>query len=458
MKKNLCWLRRDLRLKDNHALGRALTEGNETFLCFVFDTRILSSLNDPLDRRLTFIIESLQEIEKQLQDYGSSLIILHGDPVEEIPRLMKDKNLDALYYNRDYEPYAKLRDQKVEKKLHALNIKTYSFKDHVFYEKEEIKNGSGKYYQVFTPYKNKWLETFYNQEKVVPHFNCPSEKLAKHFGDKNVLRHDWWTEIGFIKTKNEIKGGREDGKKKLRQFRKSISHYHETRDFPFLNATSHLSAYIRMGNISIREMINAALETESKGADVWLNEIIWREFYQMILDSHPEVEKHCYRRQYDQLKWEGKKKDFQDWCNGKTGFPIVDAAMKCLNATGFMHNRLRMIVASFLTKTLLIDWKKGERYFAEKLMDYDLASNNGGWQWCASTGVDAQPYFRIFNPVTQSEKFDPEGEFIRKWCPELIYLSNKEIHSPHDIEDYPAPIVSYQEQKVKALKMFKLIE
>jgi deoxyribodipyrimidine photo-lyase len=258
---------------------------------------------------------------------------------------------------------------------------------------------------------------------------------------------------------------------KLKHFREFISNYKEARDIPALEQTSNLSTYIRMGNLSIRDMIRLSVEKNNEGYATWLSEIIWRDFYHMILDAFPRVDKHCFRSEYDDIKWLGSADHFEKWCDGQTGYPLVDSAMRCLNATGLMHNRLRMVVASFLTKTLLIDWRLGERYFAEKLLDYDMAANNGGWQWSASTGVDAQPYFRIFNPYNQSEKFDPQGLFIRQWCPELAHFSNKSIHSPHDTEmneqlkaqcfigkDYPHPIVAYKQQRERALNMYKAVK
>lgn len=469
MKKGLCWVRRDLRLHDHHALSRALLECDEVYLCFILDSEILTKLHNKNDRRITFIVESLREMNHQLAKYKARLIIRYGNPVDIIPTLVEELKADALYFNRDYEPYAKKRDSTIEKTLRQKKISVRHFKDHVHFEKNEVLNQSGEIYKIFTPYKNKWLEVFHSQESVLNDYECNLRKMApinpKQTEDNlNV----WFNELGFIPQKNLIQGGTTEGRKRIQSFAQSIQDYKRARDFPFLNQTSLLSPYIRMGNISIRDCLRLALQFTSEGSATWLSELIWREFYQMILDVYPRIEHHAYRTEYDQLEFPGKKEDFKKWCEGQTGYPLVDAAMRCLNATGFMHNRLRMVVASFLTKTLLIDWKKGERYFASQLLDYDLAANNGGWQWCASTGVDAQPYFRIFNPYSQSEKFDPEGWFIRKWCPELSGFTSKEIHAPHDTEfpeqdragcfigqDYPAPIVSYKEQRVRALELYK---
>ena len=471
MKKALTWIRRDLRLHDHHALSEALKNASETYVAFVFDPIILDKLHNKNDARVTFIMDSLKEIEQTLLAHGSSLIIRYGDPTEEIPKIVEEFKIDALFFNRDYEPYAKGRDQKVEKNLTNKGISVFHYKDHVFYEKKEVLNGQGEIYKVFTPYKNKWLETFHAQESQIPEYKCNLKKLAPFKNTKSVLSTDWFYEIGFLETECVLKGGSKEALSLLKNFRDLISNYKEARDIPAKEETSGLSPYIRMGNLSIRDMIRLACENKNPGHATWLSEIIWRDFYQMILDVYPRVEKNCFRPEYDQIKWLGKNSDFEKWCDGQTGYPLVDAAMRCLNTTGTMHNRLRMVVASFLTKTLLIDWRKGEHYFALKLLDYDMAANNGGWQWSASTGVDAQPYFRIFNPYNQSEKFDPKGIYIRKWCPELALFSDKTIHHPHDTDlveqveaqcfigkDYPHPIVGYKEQRERALLMYKAVK
>lgn len=471
MKRALCWVRRDLRLHDHFALSEALKNSDETIIAFIFDELILEKLHNKNDPRVSIIIDSLREMETHLQKYSSSLIVRFGNPVEEIPKLMAEYKIDGLFFNRDYEPYAKKRDTEVERILLAQKKAVYTFKDHVFFEKTEILNGSGEIYKVFTPYKNKWLETFRAQEEFIPEYKCNLKKLAPLKNPKNIIDHDWLHEISFLETPCVLKGGSKEALKRLEHFREFIENYKEARDVPALEQTSNLSSYIRMGNLSIRDMIRLAVEKRNSGYETWLSEIIWRDFYQVILDAYPRVVKHCFRSEYDNIKWLGSKKDFESWCDGQTGYPLVDAAMRCLNTTGMMHNRLRMVVASFLTKTLLIDWRLGERYFAEKLLDYDMAANNGGWQWSASTGVDAQPYFRIFNPYNQSEKFDPKGIYIRQWCPELAKFSNKTIHSPHDTEifeqieaecfigkDYPAPIVGYKQQRDRALAMYKAVK
>ena len=471
MKRALTWIRRDLRLHDHHALSMALKEADEVYIVFIFDEVILNKLTDNNDSRVTLIMESLQEIEAELQKHNSSLLISYGDPVIEIPKLVEKYKIDGLYFNRDYEPYAKARDKKIEKILMDKKISVSTFKDHVFFESHEVKNGSDEIYKVFTPYKKKWIENFKSQEENIPEYKCSLKKLAPFNNPKNILKHDWFKEIGFSSNPAIIQGGSKKALKRLSAFKSDIDNYKEARDIPALEQTSNLSPYIRMGNLSIRDMIRLAVEKNNSGYETWLSEIIWRDFYQVILDVYPNVEKKCFRPEYDNIKWLGSPLDFKKWCEGQTGYPLVDAAMRCLNATGTMHNRLRMVVASFLTKTLLIDWRSGEKYFAHKLLDYDMAANNGGWQWSASTGVDAQPYFRIFNPYNQSEKFDPKGIFIRQWCPELKDFSNKSIHSPHDTEldeqfiancfigrDYPDPIVGYKSQRERALSMYKAVK
>ncbi|WPU66441.1 cryptochrome/photolyase family protein [Peredibacter starrii] len=455
----LCWIRRDLRLHDHAALSDALEKG-ETTIVFVFDPLILNKLKDTQDRRVTFIYQSLEEMEKEVQKKGSSIIIRYGDPVEEIPKLAQELKVSRVVSNRDYEPYAKDRDTKVGKRLAAMNIAFEQFKDSVFYEKREVLTNTGGIYKVFTPYKNKWIETFESHDKIISNFSCDLKKLREFKNPKSILNHNWYQDIGFIETPPLLIGGTKAGLKRLENFEGKLDGYKEDRNFPAIKGTSYLSVYIRHGNISIRDMVRMATSQSSEGARTWLSEIIWRDFYQMILDTHPYIVKEAFKREYDQIKWLGEPKHFKAWCEGETGFPIIDAAMRCFNQTGMMHNRLRMVVASFLCKTLLIDWRKGEQYFAEKLLDYDLAANNGGWQWSSSSGCDAQPYFRIFNPYSQSEKFDPKGEFIRQWVPELAHLSAKEIHQPdlNHAPDYPLPIVSYELNRQRCLTMYSVVK
>lgn len=456
---NLCWVRRDLRLHDHAALSKALQTG-ETTIVFVFDTLILDKLEDKNDKRLTFIYQSLQEMEAEVQKKGSSIVILYGDPVTEIPKLAKELKIKNVFCNRDYEPYAKERDTGVAKKLSALGIHFEQFKDSVFFEKHEIVTNQGGIYKVFTPYKNKWLETFENSGKVIPDFECNLKNLRSFTNKKNILDHNWYKDIGFNETPSLLPGGTKNALKRLKKFDSVINEYADARNFPAIPGTSLLSVYIRHGNLSVRDMLRAGVAHRSEGAKTWVSEIIWRDFYQMVLDVFPHVAKGAFKREYDKIKYPGGAKEFKAWVEGQTGFPIVDAAMRCLAETGMMHNRLRMVVASFLCKTLLVDWKKGEHYFAEKLLDFDLAANNGGWQWSSSSGCDAQPYFRIFNPYSQSEKFDSKGEFIRQWVPELAHLSAKDIHHPKPLlaPEYPAPIVNYEVNRKRCLEIYSVVK
>jgi len=455
----LCWIRRDIRLHDHHALSEALKNPG-TYLAFIFDEHILSKLKNKKDFRLSFIMESLHELEEALQEKGSSLIVRYGKPEEEIPKIVEEFKIKNVFCNKDYEPYAKKRDDLVAKKLKTMNVGFHQFKDSVFFEKNEVLTNTGGLYKVFTPYKNKWLEKFETNNKEIPLYQTNLKNLAQWKNPHSLLKKDFYQVTGFEKTEPVLRGGTKAAQKLLKGFEKALDHYDEERNFPAKPGTSNLSVYIRHGVISIRDMLRFASEKKSTGAKTWVSELIWRDFYQMILDTYPHVVTGSFKRDYDKIKYIGSKKDFEAWCEGKTGFPIVDAAMRCLNETGMMHNRLRMIVASFLCKTLLVDWRWGEAYFAEKLLDFDLAANSGGWQWSSSSGCDAQPYFRIFNPYSQSEKFDPDGTFIRQWVPELAHLKGKDIHKPEPLlsPDYPRPIVSYETNRVRCLEMYSVVK
>jgi deoxyribodipyrimidine photo-lyase len=454
--KGLIWMRRDLRLTDHAALSFATKECSEVELVFVFDPLILNKLKDKEDKRISFIYECLREIDDKV-----GIHVLYGDPLLEIPKLFKKIKADKLYFNRDYEPSALKRDGAIIK----LIADTVSFKDSVFFEPHEILKADGKPYTVFTPYKRRWIEKFNSIGKIISDYKVKKNNI-KYSGKS--LNEGIFKKIGFNYTASTFKGGGSFAKKELKSFEKRIDAYDEKRDFPAANGTSNLSVYIRHGCISIRELINFSLKGSNKGRDTWLSELIWREFYQMILAQFPRVVKKEFKAKYEGIKWVGGNKEFKAWSQGQTGFPIIDAAMRCLNETGTMPNRLRMVTASFLCKTLLVDWKKGEKYFAEKLLDFDLAANNGGWQWSSSTGCDSQPYFRIFNPYAQSERFDGEGLFIKKWCPELRGFAAKNIHIPQNTDmieqssadcfigkDYPYPVVDYKRKRDEAMKMYK---
>lgn len=458
----LVWLRRDLRLEDNRALFEAQKVCEEIYLIFVFDTTILNILKDPEDKRVSFIQQALINIEMELQKTGGGLQVFHGDPLEIIPKFFAQLNCSALFFNRDYEPNARLRDQNMSEHIRKIGGQTYSFQDHVIFEPETILKKDGKPYTVFTPYKKKWLNTFYAEGMPCLSYKTTLEKI-KSGNCSNYLTPSGLTHLGFKQTNTIINPERKQALKRLNYFQQELlEDYDKKRDYPSIDGTSLLSSYLRFGLISIREVVQAAISKNSSGNQVWLSEIVWREFYQTILWHFPHVKALPFKARYSGIKWQGIPAHFEAWCRGQTGFPIVDAAMRCLNKTGLMPNRLRMVTASFLCKTLLLDWKPGEQYFAQKLLDFDLAANNGGWQWCASSGCDAQPYFRIFNPYTQSQKFDPNGDFIKEWCPELKELTGKTLHNPSLLKnkdiviDYPQPIVDYSINRKRALDMYKI--
>ncbi len=459
--RGLVWLRRDLRLQDNRAVSRATHECDEVVPVFVFDRKILDKLGNREDKRITFLHETLAELDEELQEMESSLVVRQGDPVEEIPAVLQALDCDVLYFNEDYEPYAKQRDPKVCERIQKEGAKVFSFKDHVIFSGAQVLKSDGDPYQVFTPYKNTWLKKAEAKDFEAEKFkkNFVSRQKAKKVSQSPTLK-----DLGFEKAELPLdfqKPGRKQALKRLKAFAKKMSQYQDERDFPALEmGTSGLSVHLRFGTLSIRECFRECRSQNSKGARVWQSELIWRDFYQMILDQYPHVAKKAFKEKYASIKWKGSKSHFEAWCEGRTGFPIVDAGMRQLNETGWMHNRVRMITACFLVKDLLVDWKKGEAYFAEKLLDFDLASNNGGWQWSASTGCDAQPYFRIFNPSSQSERFDKDGEYIKEWIPELKDAEVKDLHKPESARldwgtEYPAPIIVHSEQRDKALALFK---
>ncbi len=452
--RSLVWLRRDLRLEDNTALSKACAESKQVAVVFVFDLNILRRLKSRSDRRVTFIYDSVVELDLQLRKLGSRLIVVTGDPEIEVPKVAKRLNAGAVYFNEDYEPYAKKRDTSVRTLLQSASIECHQFKDHVIFSGADVTKSDGSPYKVFTPYKNAWLKKLsaldYSLKRVDGKNFVPAKSLSF------VSPMPSLEEVGFERASlaRALKPGRKGALKNLKNWIDDLPKYHTSRDFPSLeDGTSGLSVHLRFGTISVRECVRIVQAKPTPGARVWLSELVWRDFYQMILDQFPHVATGSFKKEYDKIKWLGSEAQFKRWCEGRTGFPIVDAGMRQLNATGWMHNRLRMITASFLVKDLLVNWRKGESYFAENLLDFDLAANNGGWQWCASTGCDAQPYFRIFNPMLQSQKFDPECEFIKKWVPELKSLSPKEIHLL--ASENPKAIVSHSEQKILALRMYR---
>lgn len=421
------WFRRDLRLDDNVGLFHALNSDEEILPIFIFDETILSQLPKD-DARVTFIHQQLEKIQNQLKTIGKSLAVFHGTPIEIYKKLIsKHNNIKAVYTNHDYEPCARKRDLELYHLFKENNIEFKTSKDQVIFEKSEVVKDDGSPYVVYTPYSNKWKENF--KKTTLIHYK--SEDFLS-----NITQHSYpflsLSDIGF--EVSSIKVTPFDISNHL------IDNYEATRNFPALNKTSFLGIYLRFGTVSIRKMVAKALESSN---ETFLKELIWREFFMQILWHFPHTNKTSFKPKYDEIKWTNNEIWFQKWCDGKTGYPFVDAGMRELNTTGHMHNRVRMIVASFLCKHLLIDWRWGETYFASKLLDYEQASNVGNWQWAAGSGVDAAPYFRIFNPTEQIKKFDKDLKYIKKWIPELNSL------------DYPKPIVDHKEAREKCLRVYK---
>jgi deoxyribodipyrimidine photo-lyase len=486
--KSLVWFRRDLRVFDHAALHHALKNSNAVFCAFVFDTDILQPLLDAgmtADRRLEFIHDSVVELDLELRKLGGCLIVRHGAADEVIPALAAQLGVDAVYSNHDYEPQARERDARVAKALKASNCSWNSFKDQVIFERDEILTLGSQPFSVFTPYRNAWMKRLaaadgpfflkpYPIEKYAARLVPPSTSVAGKMPSLALL--------GFKKTNLhalKIIPGMSGATSLLEEFLPRIGQYEAARNFPAVKGPSYLSVHLRFGTISIRTLARAAYQAlqhgaAASGAAVWLSELVWRDFYFMILYHHPHVAQRAFKPDYAAIQWESgdhAQALFQAWCEGRTGYPLVDAAMLQIKRSGYMHNRLRMVVASFLIKDLGIDWRWGERYFAEQLNDFDLAANNGGWQWAASSGCDAQPYFRIFNPITQSEKFDAEGKFIRRYLPQLAALGNKHIHAPwlapaEDLrnagirlgENYPLPLVQHDEARKLTLRRYAVVK
>ena len=475
----LMWFRRDLRVSDNAALYHALKNHTSVYCAFVFDTDILEEL-PRMDRRVEFIRESLVDLDAQLEKLSSErvkgparLLVLHGRARDEIPRLAVELGACAVYANHDDEPAATCRDAHVAEALRAMGSKLHTFKDHVVFERQEVLTHTRKPYTVFTPYKNAWLKRLaetsenggvdyylkpYPTEKYATSLEALSRQLSQAYALPSL------TQIGFEKSnlaKLGVQTGSTGAQKLLTDFLPRMTRYQETRDFPAIKGPSYLSVHVRFGTVSIRHLASLAnaarrrAQPEDAGAATWLSELIWRDFYHQIMANFPHAMGRSFKPDYDRIQWEqGHPAEtlFAAWCEARTGYPLVDAAMRQLNQTGYMHNRLRMVVASFLTKDLGLDWRWGERYFAEQLIDFDLAANNGGWQWAASSGCDAQPYFRIFNPTSQSEKFDPKGKFIRRYMPELAHLNDKEIHEARN------PIVHHAKARARALERYAVVK
>lgn len=428
MKVNIFWFRRDMRLEDNTALYHALESEYPVLPIFILDKDILDKLENKKDSRVNFIIDTLQQMQEKLVAEGSSLIVLHTTPEVAFNDLVKQYDINCVFANTDYEPYAGERDAKIEAILAGKEIKFKQYKDHVIFEKEEVVKDDGKPYTVFTPYSRKWKTAL--SDKTFESYQ--SEELFNNFFKMAPKQIPSLKDIGFEKSDQAFPSKSVDAE--------LVKKYAEQRNFPAVKGTSHLGLHLRFGTISIRKLAKYA----TPKSETFLNELIWRDFYQMILWHFPHVGKgKSFKPAYDNIKWLHDENGFNKWCEGNTGYPIVDAGMRELNTTGFMHNRVRMIVASFLCKHLLIDWRLGEAYFAEKLLDFDLASNNGGWQWASGSGCDSAPYFRIFNPYLQTKKFDPDLNYIRKWVPEFEGLT------------YAKPIVEHTFARERCLRVYK---
>ncbi|MCB0579807.1 MAG: deoxyribodipyrimidine photo-lyase [Phaeodactylibacter sp.] len=437
------WFRRDLRLHDNAGLYHALKGERPVVPLFIFDREILDELEDKKDARVEFIHDTLREMRQELRGLGSSMVIRYGHPLEVWKTLLEEYDIGAVYANRDYEPYAIQRDEKVQKLLKEKGAAFHTFKDHVVFEKDEVLKDDGEPYVVFTPYSRKWKEKL--DSRPARAANGPGEEETISYYLKPYSTEDYFG--NFLNMEEQPLPGLEEmgfertdiGIPPKAVSRGLIRNYDKTRNFPAQDGTSRLGIHFRFGTISIREKARRARQLNA----TFLNELIWRDFYAMILAHFPHVVGRAFREKYDYIEWRNDESEFQKWCEGKTGYPIVDAGMRQLNQAGYMHNRVRMITASFLAKHLLIDWRWGEAYFAKKLLDYELASNNGGWQWAAGSGTDAAPYFRIFNPYSQQEKFDKDLKYVKKWVPE------------YGTSDYPDPIVDHKEARERCLETYK---
>lgn len=488
------WFRRDLRAHDNAALAHALQRHQRVFCVFVLDTCILQSLQSS-DRRVAFIHASLVDLEAQLARLSAlggqraRLLVLHGDARDCIPQLAHTLAASAVYANHDDEPAAHKRDAAVAQALAALNCRLHTFKDHVIFERQELLTQTKRAFTVFTPYRTAWLKKLADAADATDALATYSPAIKRHAAHlaslppefESAYRLPSLAAIGFQAIDLAplgVQGGASGARAQLNAFLPRLPAYHERRDFPALQGTSHLGIHLRFGTLSIRQLVRLAQTamlaaggagdaaapptSAGMGAATWLSELIWRDFFHQIMANFPHAMQASFKPDYDRIQWErGPVADarFAAWCDGRTGYPLVDAGMRQLRQTGRLHNRLRMVTASFLTKHLGIDWRWGERYFAQQLLDFDLAANNGGWQWAASSGCDAQPYFRIFNPVLQSQKFDPEGLFIKRFVPELSHLNPKQIHQPWQSQApspnlYPAPIVDHAAARQQTLARY----
>jgi deoxyribodipyrimidine photo-lyase len=462
----LVWFRRDLRVDDHAALYHALRNGRRVHCAFVFDTEILDALVERADRRVEFILASVKELQQALAGLRGGLYVLRGRARDEIPSLAARLAVGAVFANRDYEPQAVERDREVATRLQAAGRDLHLFKDQTVFDTDELLTARGEPFTVFTPYKRAWLA------KLAPfHVKAyPVERYRGALAPAPNAPHPSLADLGFLPTNLKdiaLPTGMSGARALFEDFLGRIDAYHERRNHPALRGPSYLSVHLRFGTVSIRELAAAASSRPSEGAGTWLSELIWRDFYFAILHHFPHVTRGAFRHEHDDLQFPDPPGHFEAWCEARTGYPLVDAAMRQINQSGYMHNRLRMVTASFLSKDLHVDWRRGEAFFAQRLNDFDLAANNGGWQWAASTGCDPQPYFRIFNPVLQSERFDPEGRFIRLYLPELANVPLSYLHTPWLMpgevqraarcivgKDYPAPLVDHGQARRKTLEIY----
>ncbi len=424
----ICWLRRDLRLNDQAALYHALRSGHPVVVLFIFDREILDDLEDRRDRRVEFIHQTVTQLQADLHQHGSDLLVYYDRPMPVWEQILKQYEVAQVHINHDYEQYAIARDAAVRELLESQGIPLYTYKDQCIFDRDEVLSKAGKPYSVFTPYSKAWkakVNDFYLR-------SYPTEKYFRQFYQGSfsgipTLESMHFEAVGEPFPAQEIPVDK-------------IETYAEKRDYPALEATSRMSIHLRFGTVSIRELAREAQQL----SPTYLNELIWRDFYFQVLHHFPHINTgHAFRMEYDRIQWRNNEAEFEAWCEGRTGYPLVDAGMRQMNETGFMHNRIRMVTASFLSKHLLIDWRWGEAYFAKKLLDYDFSANNGGWQWAAGSGCDASPYFRVFNPALQAKKFDPKGEYVRKWVPEI------------DQVDYPDPIVEHETARERAIQTYR---
>ena len=467
MKRVIHWFRRDLRVDDNTALSEAARRAETVIPVFIAEDALRTG-PDVGAARLGFLLRAVESLRESLKKLGYPLVIRRGRSEVELPKLCQEAQAEAVFCNRRYEPYAQLRDNRVFNALNGIGVGLEVFKDAVMWEEREVLTGSGNPYTVFTPYAKAWRA----RKSLSPRPRLKPRQSSIAFALKSDPLPTAPDALGHMLAQPISPAGEEIAAQLLTGFlRGPVYQYASQRDFPACDGTSHLSPHFRCGTIGIRAVLSALASARAKASpegqssgDIFLNELIWREFYLQILANFPHVAKGSFRPEYDALRWTNDEAQFAAWCAGQTGYPVVDAAMRCLNATGWMHNRLRMITAMFLTKDLLVHWQWGERYFMRQLVDGDMAANNGGWQWSAGTGTDAAPYFRIFNPVTQGQKFDSNGEFIRQWVPELAGLPDDAIHTPWESPlmaaklGYPKPIVAHDVQRKKCLAMYAAVK